>query len=405
MPTFKEIQKAYETVMKAEGITPSEADAISNMGLKLYDEGKIEQSLPYFQRAVQLRGDDFDLHWLGINFVNLGRCEEALPLFEKAVQLKGSVMSLHWLGITLAKLGRYESALSSLEKTVEILESGAHKKDVGFNPTRQSNNYWIGTSLARLERYESALPHLEKVIMNRSEDPSRLLSGLQEFQECITKVYPQEAEVSPANPREDRHWRKALKYNSIGRYNWFISKHPESNLTLAAKMKRNQLEAEQQNRRINLSNAISSENGRVQFTPTEDNYNVKVSAHLLEGFSPESTDSRVQAGYHTQEALYLFVNRRIAEIYTKIFTSSGTNWNEVIVECLHGVRQVFSGSPGYVTAAKEAFGAEIAESIYSTVISKNKAARYDWKNLSNKEIQRIWTIRTDIIPGLQIRSS
>ncbi|OGI12473.1 hypothetical protein A3K64_03530 [Candidatus Micrarchaeota archaeon RBG_16_36_9] len=404
MPTFKDVQQAYETLMKAKGITPDEADAASDMGLKLYNEEKPEQSLPYFQRAVQLREDDFNLHWLGINLVNLGRCEEALPLFEKAIQLKGNLMSLHWFGTTLARLGRYEAALSSLEKTVRILEDDTHRKDEGFNATRQSNNYWVGTSLARLGRYEAALPHLEKMIMNRNEDPSRLLDGLQEFQECVTKVYPQKAEIGPANPREDRHWRKALKYNSISGYNWFISRHSQGNLPLAAKMKRNQLEAEQQNRRINLSNAISSENGKVQFTPTEDNYNVKVSAHLLKGFSPESTDPRVQAGYHSQEALYLFVNRRIAEIYAKIFTSSGTNWDEVVVECLHGVRQVFSGSPGYVTAAKEAFGEEIAESIYSTVINRNKAARYDWKNLSNKEIQKIWSIRTDIIPGLQIRS-
>jgi tetratricopeptide (TPR) repeat protein len=84
-------------------ITDRESEKAFDEGLRLYVEGKIRESLPFFQQALRLKGgtdDEMELHFLGANLSNLGRYAEALTHLKRAAEMNGSMQNCHWLGTT-----------------------------------------------------------------------------------------------------------------------------------------------------------------------------------------------------------------------------------------------------------------------------------------------------------------
>jgi cytochrome c-type biogenesis protein CcmH/NrfG len=101
---------------------PGNERAQNNYGAVLMDEGRPDQALPFFKRAISLK-PDFPDAWnnLGVATLRQGRAEQAVPYLSEAIRLKPeyTVANMN-MGAALIKSGRcdeaviyYESALRS----------------------------------------------------------------------------------------------------------------------------------------------------------------------------------------------------------------------------------------------------------------------------------------------------
>lgn len=146
-------------------MSDSEVDDFIDKGLNLYAEGKKEESLSYFRKAVELRGNVYELHWLGANLSDLGRYEEAFPFLRKAVDLDGDSTDYHWFGTIHCHLERYEEALPYLKKAAELMRQEPELWLRRANRImRHANYYWLGEALIELGRYKEALPYLRSAV-------------------------------------------------------------------------------------------------------------------------------------------------------------------------------------------------------------------------------------------------
>lgn len=122
-----------------------------------------------------------------------------------------------------------------------------------------------------------------------------------------------------------------------------------------------------------------------------------VSAHLLEGYPAEDNNSYVKGDYGTKKKLQLLVEKRICEIYRKIFTRVNLPDEEICiyVQCKHGVRVTYIGD--YSGTSDQAW------TIYETKLKSKEARKYDWSRIGDEEIKSIWKLVSNEIPYVQIQ--
>ena len=152
-----DLTKSFENLTKiirmASGCEEGAIELI-NKGNTLGNLGRYEEALEAYEKATEIKTDDFGAWYnKGNTLVNLGRYEDALEAYEKVTEVKPDFFNA-WInkGNTLDTLGRYEDALEAYEKVTEVKPD-----DV---------NAWInkGSTLRNLERYEEALETYEKAI-------------------------------------------------------------------------------------------------------------------------------------------------------------------------------------------------------------------------------------------------
>jgi len=125
--------------------------------------------------------------------------------------------------------------------------------------------------------------------------------------------------------------------------------------------------------------------------------NMTISAHLLEGYPAEDNNPYVKGDYGTKEKLQLLVEKRICDIYRKIFTRVNLPDEEIhiFVKCKHGVRVTYMGD--YSGTSDQAW------TIYETKLKSKEAKKYDWNRISDEEIKSIWKLVSNEIPYVQIQ--
>ena len=73
------MEEAIETYKKALVIKPDFADAYTNMGNALKDQGKLEQAIDTFNMAIAIKPDDAEAHYnLSFALLNSGRLKQGL---------------------------------------------------------------------------------------------------------------------------------------------------------------------------------------------------------------------------------------------------------------------------------------------------------------------------------------
>lgn len=133
---------------QALALDPNHADALHLMGLLSLDAGQYDHALEWISRAIRQEPKAVYLTSLGSTLVNQGRSDEALKAFDKAVQLKPLDADL-WrnLGAVLIEVKRPADAILSFQHALKL------------NP-----RHWDAANMAALllyqsERFEDALPY------------------------------------------------------------------------------------------------------------------------------------------------------------------------------------------------------------------------------------------------------
>jgi tetratricopeptide (TPR) repeat protein len=169
------------------------ADTLHLMGLLSLHERQTDHAMEWIVRAIRQDPKPEYLASLGTVLQQQGKHEEAIKAFDKAVQLRPDDAGL-WtrLGNILLELQRYDHALLSLQHILKL------------DPNRQDAAYKSGVLLHQFGRFEEALAHFDRcdaLLPNHAptlQGRVRALFSLKRYQEALAgsqRVY----ELDPVN--------------------------------------------------------------------------------------------------------------------------------------------------------------------------------------------------------------
>ena len=122
-----------------------------------------------------------------------------------------------------------------------------------------------------------------------------------------------------------------------------------------------------------------------------------ISAHLLEGHSPDETSPYVRGDYGTHEKLTRLIRYRSAKILKSVVAESQIpDVSKITIQARHGVRQIYYGS--------NSGGGDVAMTIYVVSISINDVRNKNLLTITEKEIMALWKVDKNIIPSLHFQA-
>jgi Flp pilus assembly protein TadD len=135
--------------------------AHSNLGNCLYNEGRIEEAMEHYHKAIQINPNSPEaLTSLGVALTAKGRFDEAIENHYKAIQISPNDSdALYNLGIALAAKGRFDEAIENYRKAIQI------------NPNDSEALYNLGNALAAQGRFDEAIENYRRAIQVNSNRP------------------------------------------------------------------------------------------------------------------------------------------------------------------------------------------------------------------------------------------
>ena len=161
-------------------LNPDHADTLHLMGLLSLHAGQHDHAIEWISRAIRKDPRPDYLASLGTTLQQQGRYEEALKVFDKAIQLSPDDAEL-WrqMGDILVQQQRYDQALPSYQHALKL------------NPDHPDALYKSGALLDQFGRYAEAIVHLDrsdKVLPNHAptlQVRARTLFNLKRLEESL----------------------------------------------------------------------------------------------------------------------------------------------------------------------------------------------------------------------------
>lgn len=146
---------------RALELDPRDAAAISNLGAALHGAGRLQEAEREFARALEIEPDNVRAHTnIAIALARSKRYEEATQHFERALALRpGDPQARSAYGGMLVETGQPEKALVHLRIALELTPDSPDAL----------NNY--AGALARAGRYEDSLPFFRKALELEPNSP------------------------------------------------------------------------------------------------------------------------------------------------------------------------------------------------------------------------------------------
>jgi tetratricopeptide (TPR) repeat protein len=128
--------------------------ALNNLGVILEDDGKIDEAMSHYRKAVQLNPNFFEaLNNIGGVLAAHGRLDEAIGNYRKAIQINpGCFDALNNLGRVLAAQGRLDEAIENYRRAIQI------------NPNSFIAHDNLGQALSARGRFDEAIESYGKAI-------------------------------------------------------------------------------------------------------------------------------------------------------------------------------------------------------------------------------------------------
>jgi len=135
---------------QAPDLDPDDANSLHRMGVQFLQAGQYDQAMESITRAIRLDPRPDYIASLGATLQQQGRREEALKAYDKAVQLKPEDAGLwHQLGNILLEMQRLDHALLSFEHVLKL------------DPRYQDAAHKSGVLLHHMGRFEESIAHLD----------------------------------------------------------------------------------------------------------------------------------------------------------------------------------------------------------------------------------------------------
>ena len=145
---------AYTIVFNMSASVEAHATANYLIGNSLLHQGRVDEAVECFQKALALQPESASFHnGLGNAFYQKRRMDEAIVQYQKALAIQPeSVEACEFLGEVLFQTGQIDQAIVQYQKALEIKPNFAEAH----------NN--LGSSFLRIERVNEAIVHFQKAI-------------------------------------------------------------------------------------------------------------------------------------------------------------------------------------------------------------------------------------------------
>jgi tetratricopeptide (TPR) repeat protein len=205
------LEEALRAFDRAVQLKPDSAESWRHFGTVLVDLNLLEQAALSFQYALKYDSGDWEAaERCGCVLFQLGRAEEALAYLGLAEQLRpNSAEASQVRGLALYSLKRFDDALAAMQRA-QVLDP--QNADICNN---------LGVFLQRLAREAEALPWFEQAIKIRPNlfaaytNKAHALGHLHRFDEALAMYDALEA-VDPGNG--DATWSRSLVHLLTGNF-------------------------------------------------------------------------------------------------------------------------------------------------------------------------------------------
>ena len=138
---------------------PENSMDLHNLGEALFRQGKIEEAISYYRRALQLRPDPYTCYDLGLALATQGHLDEAIRQYEEALRLKPHYVEAHNnLGSALLQQGHLDAAIHHYEEALSL------------HPDQADTHFNLGLALAQQGRLEEAEKHFSEAVRLNPND-------------------------------------------------------------------------------------------------------------------------------------------------------------------------------------------------------------------------------------------
>jgi tetratricopeptide (TPR) repeat protein len=225
--TLSSVQVGYwknsETLFRrALSVTRTNPLAHNNLGIALFQAGRIEEAAGEFERTLQINPAHAEAyHNLGMVLLRLGRTQEAIKNFEQALRLKSDVAGTHYyLGVALGQAGRTGEAVFEYEQVLRMEPDNAeahynwanasvrlgrlpeaiehYQQAVRIDPNFAEAHNNLGIALAKQGQLQEAIKHFEEALRlnpdyakahynlgNAFEQEGRLKDAIAEYEQAL----------------------------------------------------------------------------------------------------------------------------------------------------------------------------------------------------------------------------
>ena len=148
------LQEAVASFDKAIQIKPDFIDAYYNRGNALKQLGQLDEAMQDFDKATQLKPDFAEAYSnRGVILEQLGKLDEAIKDYDKAIQLKpGYTEAYYNRGIALKRQGQQDKAIQDFDQAIQL------------KPDFAEAYHNLGVTLRQLGQLEDALENCEKAV-------------------------------------------------------------------------------------------------------------------------------------------------------------------------------------------------------------------------------------------------
>jgi len=155
------IEEAMEHYHKAIQINPNNPEGLTGLGIALAAKGRFDEEIENYRKAIQINPDFYGAPYnLGIALAARGQFDEAIENYYKAIQINpNSFNALNNLGNALAAKGRFDEAIKNYRQAIQI------------NPNFSGALDNLGSALAAKGQFDEAIENYRKAIQINSTRP------------------------------------------------------------------------------------------------------------------------------------------------------------------------------------------------------------------------------------------
>ena len=139
-----------EASVSPQSTNTSSVDELIYEGDSLFNQGKYEEAITYFDKVLASDANDTDtLYYKGISLESLGKHDEAITYFDKVLSLDpNNADTLTYKGISLESLGKHDEAITYFDKVLSL------------DPNNENTLSWKEYTLHKMGKYDNTVTSL-----------------------------------------------------------------------------------------------------------------------------------------------------------------------------------------------------------------------------------------------------
>ena len=237
------LQEAVQAYDKAIQLKPDFAEAYSNRGNTLNELGQLDAAVKSYEKALAIKPDYAEAHNnLGNTLKELGQLDAAVKSYEKALAIKPDYAEAHYnLGNTLNELGQLDAAVKSYDKAIQLKPDFAeaysnrgntlnelgqldaavksYEKALAIKPDHAEAHYNLGNTLQELGQLNAAVKSYEKALAIKpdyAEAHYNLGNTLNELGQLDAAVKSYEKALAIKPDYAEAHYNLGNTLNELG---------------------------------------------------------------------------------------------------------------------------------------------------------------------------------------------